>query len=214
MTFIPCPNVLQLEALYTQAGQPVENVFHIGGGIISDLSGMANALAPAYAAWEAASGSPIRNTGTIFTGMRIRDLGQQFGQVFDFEGYHTVGTAPTGAGPNNVTLSVKWSTGYAGKANRGRTYHIGFPTAFLSDANTVAPASVTAILAAYNALLTSLNAVAAAHSVAGVGMVVLSRHLNKAPRAAGVTRSIIAATLVDTTVDSQRRRLPFHNRHA
>jgi hypothetical protein len=68
-------------------------------------------------------------------------------------------------------------------------------------ANTVDSLTVSGIAAAYNQLLVVADGL-------GADWVVVSRFHDNAPRTAGVVSFINAATVVDATVDSQRRRLP------
>jgi hypothetical protein len=105
-----------------------------------------------------------------------------------------------------VTIAVSWRTGITGRSFRGRTYHLGLSEAqYVGSTLEVTPAGL--ILTAYDALLTTINA------ISGNQMGVLSRYADKAPRVNGLLTPISNVEFVDLVLDSQRRRLPLHGIH-
>jgi hypothetical protein len=113
------------------------------------------------------------------------------------------GTNSNAGCSNNVTLAVKWQTGYAGRSYRGRTYFIGLTENNVTG-DTVAGAYASGLQGAFEQLMSDLDG-------AGFGMGVLSRYHNNAPRTAGVLTPITSVS-VDTVIDSQRRRLQGRGR--
>lgn len=204
MPFIPCPSTIEVELVYTMELETCENVYHVTYSSAPTQSSL-NTLAGVFTTWESSSSSPLRSQQCALHVVRLRDLATQSGQ----ELIKSVSPAISGANtadplPNNCTIAVAMRTGLAGRSNRGRTYWIGMTDSMVS-ANNIVSSLQTAILA-------SLAALESALSTNGTPLVVLSRHTGGAPRTAGVTTPVIGFSM-DTTMDSQRRRLPGHNRH-
>lgn len=106
--------------------------------------------------------------------------------------------------PNNVSLCVSFRTNLRGRSFRGRNYLPPLPEQ-LVDGNTVLPATVAAIVDAYEAFLAGVTGV-------GLTWVVVSRFSNGAPRVTGLATEVTSVIVTDPTVDSQRRRLPGRGR--
>lgn len=101
--------------------------------------------------------------------------------------------------PGNVTWAIKFLTGHVGRAFRGRNFVPALPEGHVAS-NAVDPTWAAATVADYQAML-------AAVAAAGFTPVVVSRRLDGAERAAGVTTPISLVTFTDLNTDSQRRRL-------
>lgn len=204
MVFQPVPNVVQLVAQYNSLGEICENVYHYSSGAAPTATTM-NALIDAFIAYEVAQLNTIRNTSTALTRLTATDMGSASGVLVDRAVVPaTVGTNAGTADPNNVTVAVSWRTGLRGRSFRGRTFHIGMSET-LRTANHVADVAVPFFISKYTGLI-----------VLGVAPIftlqVVSRFSNKVKRLTGIATPVTAVTL-DTLLDSQRRRLPGHNRH-
>ena len=204
MAFIPCPGIVEVEMQYTMELEFCENVYHVSVSGTIDQSAL-SALVTIFQNWENASASPLRSNQCALHTIRARDLTTQNAQ----ELIHTVSPAISGTNtanpaPNNVTIATAMRTGKAGRSYRGRSFWIGVTDSMYS-ANNIVSALQTAILAAYGALQSSLN-------TASTPLVVLSRHTGGAPRGSGIGTAVTSFSM-DTVMDSQRRRLPEHNRH-
>lgn len=201
--FIPASGVIQLEAVYSQFGQFMENVFHIlqgDGATAATVSDMTAACAT-YASWEAEWGAGPRSSTASLVSLTARDLSTQEGPSV----YYTTGLPIAGAivgtpMPSNVTVAVKWNTALGGRSFRGRTYWIGMD-GVSRNGDQIVPAFQTSLLNIYNHLLTMIPA-----GHAGQQLVVLSYAHNKAWRTAAVATPIVAPS-VNLDLDSQRRRL-------
>lgn len=215
MVFVPSPGKVQVEMVYTSSGQPCENVYHVDMGTTPTPAQML-ALTNVFDTWDSTFNITARHTQTFLQKIVCRDLTSQGAPAVENDISPT--RAGTGTGPplpNNVTLSIEWRTGLSGRSFRGRTYIIGLmETALGSDAQEVTSAFAGNILTTYGHLLTNVNA------VSGSALCVLSRYHGvdlvthrPIPRAAGVATPIISCVLADPFIDSQRRRLPNHNRH-
>lgn len=214
MVFVPCPNVVQVEMIFNSAGQPCENVYHVLLSSAPTPSSMLT-LAGLFDAWDGTTLSHARSTETFLEKIIARDLSSAGAPAVEFDtSPPRVGVATGNPLPNNVTLSIEWRTGFTGRSFRGRTYHVGITDAALApDKQGVTPTYAGAIITAYEALLTTVGTTSAQQ------MVVLSRFhgvdpvtKKPIPRAAGIATPITNCILADPFVDSQRRRLPNHNR--
>lgn len=205
-TFRPAPNVVELSARFGMNDVPCENVYHIqfpAPPTVTDLQ----TCCSVYASTEAAHLAVTREGDTAFLGCLARDLSVQEGAEFQTTA-HIGGTLTGGLLPNHCSLALKWGTGKAGRSNRGRTFHIGLGNIQLdsSTPNAVSSAAASDIVNAYQFLISaawpSSSFLAVLHTKKGGSFL--------DPR---TTTKITTVNLADFFVDSQRRRLPGHNRH-
>lgn len=210
MTFVPLPNTAEVDMIYTSGGQNVENRFYFEAPAPWDVAGLGT-LATAMSTWESGTAKPMRNTGTELILIRAVDASTQNGPGVEV-GQAIVGTNAGASTPNNVTICVKLGTGLTGRSFRGRHYWLGMSVSMIDPSlsgNTITSAAQIAIVAALAKFLPG----GGAGLPSGTQWVVASKFANKAPRATGVVTPIINVGLSDTYFDSQRRRLPGHNRH-
>jgi len=200
MAFIPAPNTLMSEMIFTCQGQVCENVFNWEYPTPPDPADGA-ALAAALVGWWAAAVRPLVKADVILQRIKVTNLTSATGFVIDFAtGLPLAGTyAPASTLPNNVTVALKWGTASRGRSFRGRTYFIGMPNDKVST-NAVIPAYIVSLAAAYNQLI-GLDTGAED----GIFSVV-SRFSNNAPRTTAVVTPITGLS-INSEVDSQRRRL-------
>lgn len=210
--FVPVPNTLQLDAVYVLNGERCENVFHVQGAGITDLSALANKIMDQYTSWETVTAIPLRSNAAQLLKLVVRDMGTQNGQVWERTSSTGIGTGGTPL-PNNATVAIKWTTGFAGRSNRGRTFHIGLAREAVSG-SFLLTTSVTALIAGYQALLAKLTDSTVFTGFTTVSnLVVVSKYTKARPAGPAVTKNITGVAIVDGYIDSQRRRLPGHNRH-
>lgn len=200
MAFQPVPNTASVEMIFGSNGSIVENVFHVE----KDAPWTAvelQALAQAFEGWWRTELASTQPPTLALQRTDARDLTTASGA---FHSEPCVGacqgTALDVALPNNVTAAVKWTTGLAGRSQRGRTYHIGLTEAAVVGDNLIESARAT-LQTAYNELIATINALGGTYD-----LVVVSRVTNGLPRPVGQTTPITSAQL-DNSVDSQRRRL-------
>lgn len=206
-TWVPAPNTVQLEAVYSTYGGFAENVFHVqGNGPITDIAGLAQQLITTYQNWETAFGRQLRSSAYGLRKVSVRDIGQQNGPVWE-NSQLIVGTRTPDPVPDNATIAVKWITGRGGRSYRGRSYHIGLTVDMVSG-DQLSSAVQTPMLTAYNALLTAISGVAwNSYGPTQGSMVVVSASHNKVARATAEITPITQAVFADFNLDSQRRRL-------
>lgn len=106
--------------------------------------------------------------------------------------------------PNNVTFSIKKSSGLTGRSARGRTYWPSIPRDKMvaANENTLIATYITDIVLAVDSIRTNTNGVGTWQAV------LVSRFLNKVKRAEGVTFPWTGTTFVNNIIDTQRGRLP------
>lgn len=200
MAFVPVPNTVQVEAVYEWNGQTVENVFYVEStaawdenGITAILELVRDTIAQDLIPTLSSAIQLVRLVGTLLTAIDSISV--------------TLNVSPPIGGevvaeslPNNVSYTITFLTAQRGRSFRGRNYVPGLTIDHVVS-NTITPATRTALLAFYETLQAAIVS-------SGYTMVVVSRVSGGVERATGVTTPIIGFTTFDTTVDSQRRRLP------
>lgn len=202
--FIPAPNTAQVTMQYNVGGEHCENVYWVQGAAPWDATTLL-ALIGKFRDWEAADASPIRSNFVGLYNIHARDFTVQNGPELDQS--ESIGGALTAEPfPQNVTVAVKAQTGLAGRSFRGRSYWIGLEIDQQLTQGVLLPATATAIITVMNQLLAS--------AFPNTGkMVVASFRTGGNPRTTAVLTPILSYTMADHNIDSQRRRLPGHNRH-
>lgn len=206
MPFIPVPTCALVEMRYTNNGQFVENTlwFELGDppteGTMSDLTA-------ALLAWYQEDLRPLQSTNCQLREILATSMDSLTGPVFSLvPPTSEFGEQTFNPMPGNVTMAISFRTANRGRSFRGRNYAVGITEAQV-DGNTF----VEGFGASYQTAYEDLKEVAL-----GVGWrwVVVSRFSGvdatthkPIPRAEGLHTPVTAALVVDSFVDSQRRRL-------
>ena len=160
-----------------------------------------NIIASAFVTWWSTELRQMFMSNVVLETVNAKSMQSRTAPAIEFSGVLPLaGNGDQGAAlPNNVTIAIKWTTGYRGRSYRGRTYH---PALYenMVDGNTINSGSGALIVAAYYALI---GAIASAN----YELCVYSRWSDHNSRPIGLATVITNATM-DSTVDSQRRRLP------
>lgn len=200
MPFIPVPNTVQAELIYTWDGETCENVLHYEAEGAPDLSEM-TALAAALVSWWGTNMKSQVAQNCSLTGIKIVDLNAFNAPGIDYStGLPIAGTSVSESLPNNVSLAISKRTVFRGRSYRGRIYQVGIPEGQVGG-NTVSSTWRTNVLNAWEL---------AKEFVAGgetFKMVVVSKYSGGEPRAEGMT-TVVTNFTTDGKIDSQRRRLP------
>lgn len=200
MAFIPAPNTALVELRYLQDNQNVENTLwfeNAAGWTEATLV----ALGLAIREWWVDNLQGGIGQDVTLREIYVTDQTSATGLSATItSGLPLPGTASTDATTNSNTLCVSFRTAQRGRSYRGRNYVVGLPINAL-DQNTVTAGYRNFVQAAYAALLT----VAADQNSQWV---VVSKQLNNVPRTVAARTPVTAVAVVDSTVDSQRRRLP------
>jgi hypothetical protein len=202
MPFVPAPNIIMVEWRGTLAGQKCENrmMWNVGG-----VPSHADLIAFATFAWDWWENTYAAN---ITTSVNLREvvttyMGDENGDQYTYApDTTTTGDVSSQALPNETSVCISLRSGLRGRSARGRWFMFGIPIAALVDANNISGSYASASVAA---LQTLINAV----TTGGNMPVIVSYISGGVPRPGGpVYFTIETALLVDTVVDSQRRRKP------
>lgn len=116
------------------------------------------------------------------------------------------GVVATEQAPNSVCAVVTFDTGQSGRSSHGRNYIGGVPNANI-DVNTIDPAWANDIIGGYQQLLPG-----GPFDPSPYFWSVLSRQSGGVVSAQAIAVPVLNVYFTDTTVDSQRRRLPGRGR--
>jgi hypothetical protein len=198
MAFVPTPNGVEVTFKGTQNDIPVVNVFHLDVHTSPDVTLLTDVL-DVFGTWVASSWLTIMHTSYVLNQIIAKDISVVDGEevalnlTADNTGEGT--GAPTAA---NAALVASWRTIKTGRSFRGRTYIGALSNAVLNDAQNVTLLFAGGVADLMTGLLEALDA-------AGYTLCVLSKYALGVARVAGLLTEIIGV-VVDTKVDSQRRR--------
>jgi hypothetical protein len=202
MPFVPAPNIIMVEWRYVLAGQKCEN--RMMWDVLSvpshpDLIAFATF---AWDWWENTYAAQI-TTSCLLSAVVVTYMGDENGDQYTYApDTTTTGDVSSQALPNETSLCISLRSGLRGRSARGRWYMCGIPIAALVDANNVSTTYASAAVAALQTLIDDVT-------TGGNLPSIVSYISNNAPRVGGpVYFTIETALLVDTVVDSQRRRKP------
>lgn len=198
MAFIPVPNGVQLCFDFASSGQNWQFCLMLrkssGAPTTTDLEDVVLAAAT----WWGSSLKPDLTTATTLRQIRATDMTVQGGpQHID-----TINQAGTSASDEiglNSPLVVSLRTQKRGRSYRGRVYISGMNIDGISNAVDVASGTASAFATIFAGLATALDAL-------GFDVVVASRQHNGVPTNPAEVNEV-TAYIVDTHLDSQRRRL-------
>lgn len=201
-------NTAEFVLNYLFDGQPCQNIVHarVDTPLAAwDSAGLIN-TATAIKEWFRVQGAFQSGTNNSLQSIKATDIGVAGGgtQVLFNTGLPIAGQAASVPLPNNVTLAISLRTNLTGRSHRGRIYHVGMVVDDLSstDSSRVKSAKLAALLTSYQALKTGIEG---SRTGLTVHQVIVSWHL--------VDSFALDHIQIDEVIDSQRRRLPNHNRH-
>lgn len=199
MAFIPAPQIVRAAVEYILDGQILANVFHVDANQAVDAT-VTNAILDVLENWLEVNMMPGTSEDLQATTLTGRDLTTITGGLVERPLTVPIdGGVASPALPNNVALCCTLLTDLAGRSFRGRSYMPGIPESLVTLSE-ISPAQATSYGVNYIALVDDM-------STAGFELVVTSFQAGLAPRTTAVSTPIVAVGF-NTTVDSQRRRLP------
>lgn len=207
MTESPCPNTVQIEAVYSTQGGIAENIYHVkGSGPVTDIELLMTRVAGIYETWENTFGRTLRHAQAELVLLRVRDIGMLGGAVAQ-KPEAIIGGVSGVALPDSVSVPVKWRTARSGRSFRGRTYTIGIAASMVTG-DTVNADAAALFATRYDALRVALNA----GDWTGTGiesgkMVLVRRHFNKVQLNPAETEEILGAAVVSPFLATRRTRL-------
>jgi len=201
MAFVPAPNIVQCEILFTLDGQQVENRINIDALTAPDATVIGD-IAAAVDEWVIGNYLPRLPVEAVYRGVQATDLSEQNGQqVTVTPETELTGDVTGGAMPNEVTLAIQLKSTSRGRSARGRAFVIALPRTTVTD-NTVSSTHVNNLIASFEQLLTNIGD-------GGWAVVVVSYIANGAPRVGGPVYFVVSScTVADNIVDSMRSRKP------
>lgn len=223
-------SVGQVSMHFQLDGQPCENVFYVqknhrdtglSDWVPADFdSGMADTVNGLVSDWLTGSWAPNANHDAACMGVDIVwntavGTGPLEGRTYTGSPYPISGTLTGEAFPNGVTVAISFRTALLGRSFHGRLYYVGVSREQVDATapNVLKPDAGVSLQAAYEGLRTSLAASIGVGPMDKSPMGVTSFVHAGALRSPAVFNEITTVTLTDLYLDSQRRRLPGHNRH-
>src|SRR5215203_288643 len=190
---------------YRQGTNLMSNIYHVAKD--TEWSGLElEALAEVFYDWENLDAKNDRSASIELTHITAAAL------LSETAPYRARAVDPAVGGvllsqalPLNVTLAVTAVTGSRGRGRQGRTFWIGLSETQV-DENVITNTSQDNIVDDMNALKTAVEA------VAGQELVVLHRYAAGELLPEATYSPIITYAVRDTTVDTQKNRLPNHRR--
>lgn len=191
------PNGIKIEMNYTQNGIPVVNRFYVTKTAPPSPADLDDAIVQTLAFYNTIQ--QFQHPTLVLQNITATDVHVANGtQVILPLVSDNTGTSAGAAAAANAALCISLRTSYTGRSFRGRFYMGGIAAANLVDAQNWSTSSCAAIAGLFQDFIDLLNTV-------NMTLVVVSNY------AAGVVRVVALATeiislIVDTKVDSQRRR--------
>lgn len=199
MAFIPLPAGFRVAVEFNKNGQIVVNVYHVTSPLPVNTTNI-DALVEIFRAWWEESLAPTSNVELQLVRIVATDIRIENGQqvILDISP-PAPGELPQQGTPNQVALVASWRTGFSGRSFRGRTYFAGLQNTEIVD-NDVTNVRLTALGASFASLVTRLDA-------GDFDLVVASYRALGVPRLTAVATPV-TNVVMDSRVDTQRRRLP------
>lgn len=198
MAFQAVPNGIKVELNAIQNGVPNVNVYHCSDAATHDAA-LLETYADTFDSWWQADLQPILSNSYVLENITVTSLelatGPQFIKSFS-TGHQGDLTGEQVAG--NAALVISWRTPNLGKSFRGRTYIGGLDAAATETSTVVSASFATAVQNAAENLIGAVESIGGALSV-------LSRFTAGVLRVVGLLTEI-TSIIVDTKIDSQRRR--------
>lgn len=203
MAFQAVPEVAQIDVVFTQNGVTMQNSYyakHPGGYSLANLQALADDIDTAIDAVML-----IRLPDTCdYVRTDVRGLAVENDLVATQNANAGPGTDAADPLPNNVTFSIKKTSGLTGRAARGRTYWPAIPRDKVNsaDQNLLDSTYAAVLVSVVGSIRTNID------STGNWDPVLVSRWLNNVKRAVGVTFPWTGESSVNLVIDTQRGRLP------
>lgn len=202
MAFQKVVDTAQISVIYSQHTETLQNTFYAHLATGYDLSDLDD-LAAAIDVQVALTWLPQQIDDASYLRTEVRGLGVENDLFTETDTSAGVGTHLGASLPNNVTLSIKKSSGQTGRSARGRTYWIGCARTELvsTNENQFEAVYVQAIADAVQDIKLK---------IAATGLwapVLVSRFTNGLARTEGELFPWLTSTAINNSVDTQRGRL-------
>jgi len=192
------PDGIEVVMTAVQNGVPIVNIFNIKDTATHD-SALLSEYCDEFLAWWRVQLKPVLSNSYVLSEIKATSLETGTGPqhilspTVDNQGELT-GEEVAG----NAAVVISWRTASIGRSFRGRTYIGGLDAAATVTAQAISAPFAVAIAGAATDLIDRITAL-------GGTLCVLSRYLAGTLRVVGLLTEIISV-IVDTKIDSQRRR--------
>lgn len=203
MAFQAVVDTTQIDVIYTLNGETVQNSFYarlVGGYTLADIQSLVDQIDfQVGTVWL-----PLQSPEAIYVRSEIRGLAVENDITASQNANSGPGIQAAASCPNQVTLSIKKTSGLTGRSARGRTFWISVPLGQLQpgNENLVLPAWSALVVAAIATIRLAIPTILAWEAV------LVSRVSNGVPRTVGITFPWVGEINVDDRVDTLRNRLP------
>lgn len=197
MAFQATPNGIKVEMNFFQNGIPVVNVFHVHAGSAITTAVLNDVIDIFSAYWDAIRVHLVSTL--VLDNITATDISVANGiQSIDLPTATPAGAITALNAAANAACCISLRTAFTGRSFRGRSYVGGLPADALDAAQTLDAGFASAMAGHLTDLMDALT-------TAGHFLAVLSRYANLVLRVTGLLTEIVSV-IVDTKVDSQRRR--------
>jgi len=198
MAFQAVPDGVEVVFKAIQNSVPVVNVYNVRDTTTHSESRLLE-IGNTFLDWWHASLQPIISNSYVLQEVVITSLELATGpQVSISLSTDNQGDLTGEQVAGNAAAVISWRTSSIGRSFRGRTYVGGLDAAATDTAQAMSPSFASALAAAGVDLIDALNGI-------GAILAVLSRFALGVQRVTGLLTDIISV-IVDTKIDSQRRR--------
>lgn len=198
MAFQAVPDGIEVVFAAVQNGVPVVNVYHVQDPATHDAARL-GVIADAFHTWWVTYLKPGLSDSYVLGSITATNLTSSAGpQVVRNYTTGNTGDVAGAEAAGNAAAVISWRTASIGRSFRGRTYVGGLPESALANAQTLDSSLLTGFSAAGANIITVLDGL-------GAALAVLSRYAAGVLRVAGLLTEIVSV-IVDSKVDSQRRR--------
>jgi hypothetical protein len=202
MPFQSAPGVIGVVVHGRLSGQLTNNTLYFHQNGADPTVGDCSAIASLVASWWNSEVLPSLNQNLIMVKVVAKNLVVNGGAKAVASMGGQVGGVTSEQAPNNIAPCITYDTGQSGKSSHGRNYIPGISNSDVAD-NDVEAAWANTILGAYQTLLPG-----GTHDPTPYFWSVLSRQAAGVVLANAIAVPVLNVYFNDTTVDSQRRRLP------
>jgi len=201
MDFVPVPDSVLVEIVMELDGQIVENTLWFQASASFDTGDMGTLGLAVLSWWETEIAPGVADDLTV-SGLNITDMRTQTGPgLFLLPSAPLAGEGTSPPLPNSNALCISFRTAARGRSARGRNYICGLQESQVTKSRV--DAGVPDFFQdAYAAMI------GAGTLSPGWQWCVVSRISGGEARATALVRPVTAAVVVDSVIDSQRRRLP------
>ena len=197
------PNVCKVALVFARDTRTFINTFHVENSVEWDFSAM-QVLATDFRDWFDTYYEACISDEVSLTQVQVRKYDPTAPLAYDLPVSPPIaGTRPGECLPGNVTCTMSWRTGLAGRRFRGRVYVPGISEADVSVFDEVSSTVINLLATAGVQLLTS------ALTAGALGVFHAPKEV---PSAFDNTITQIVSVVLEDIVDSQRRRLPGRGR--